>query len=81
MIAPVSGQTDTFTIEPVFKDEDDNSTVGIIRKSYFKVGAGYCAYEYLFVGEAGSSANWKIVKDASGTYSRSGLRLQSLLFS
>jgi hypothetical protein len=67
VIAPVSDQADTFTIERVFKDANKSSTIGMIRENAFQNEGRNCNYDqYQVVGVPGGSANWKIVKDTSG---------------
>ena len=79
-IAPVLGQTDTYTIEPVCKDTNESSTIGMTRGKAFKNDGKSCKYQYQVVGMPGRSANWKIVKDTSGPYSRSGSHLHHYFF-
>ena len=78
VITPVSGQTDTFTIEPVYKGPNDSQTFGMKKEEAFSDTRRSPAYQYQVVGRPGSSAYWKIVKDTSGAYSKSGSHLQSL---
>ncbi|ESK95382.1 hypothetical protein Moror_3820 [Moniliophthora roreri MCA 2997] len=62
IIAPVTGDSDTFTIRPAY--DTDIGLVSSTDNEQKYWGHGYAQ------GQVGSSANWKITKSADGNYSK-----------
>jgi len=72
IIAPVPGQEHTFTIEPAYQDYGPSGTIRMTKGASFNNLEGVYTYESQALGEIGPSANWKILKDPKGPYSKSG---------
>lgn len=79
-LAPVGGLTPrTQTIEPVFKDANQSTTIGMIKENALKNDGRNCNYQDQVVGKPGPSAKWKMIHIKDG-YWMSGSHLQSLFF-
>lgn len=78
-ITPVPRQADTFKILPLYKDTSLNADIGMTKNDAFYNPDREFQYLSQIVGLDGVSGNWKIVRDPSGQFSRSGISVLTII--